>query len=70
MTEVNKSFQFYIIVSTEFLFLSVIWCVNNVVLRAIIRSGLLLHNLKAEVPTFPYKYITLHVLQHSFSFKF
>ena len=69
MTEVNKSFQFYIIVSTEFLFLSVIWCVNNVVLRAIIRSGLLLHNLKAEVPTFPYKYIT-HVLQHSFSFKF
>ena len=63
MTEVNKSFHFYIRVSADFLFLSGIWCVTNVVFRAIIRSGLLLDNLKAETPTFPYKYITLHVLQ-------
>ena len=51
MTEVNKSFHFYIRVSAEFLFLSGIWCVNNVVLRAIIKSGLLLDNLKAEILT-------------------
>ena len=64
MTEVNKSFHFYIRVSAEFLFVfSDIWCVTNLFLRTIIRSGLLLDNLKAENPTFPYKYITLHVLQ-------
>ena len=51
MTEVNKNFHFYIRVSTKFLFLSGIWCVNNVVLRAIIRSGLLLVNIKAEILT-------------------
>ena len=49
MTEVNKSFHFYIRVSAEFLLLSGIWCVNNVVLRAIIRSGLLLDNLPNSV---------------------
>ena len=54
MTEVNKSFHFYIRVSADFLFLSGIWCITNVVFRAIIRSGLLLDNLKAETPTFPY----------------